>query len=150
MGKKLAKKLDKVFVDLDAEIEREQGKTISEIFEREGEEAFRQLERDKVLSIKSDQNLVVSTGGGTPCFFDNMSVLNKVGRTVYLKLSSEQTLSRVRDGIKQRPLLADKSERELLEFIKTSVERRAEFYEQSDLIIDAFSLTNSRLVDLLI
>ena len=87
LGKALADRTGLSFIDLDLFIEGRYRKTIRQIFEAEGEEAFREIERKALHEVAEFEDIILSTGGGTPCFFDNMTYMNSVGTTVYLKAS---------------------------------------------------------------
>ena len=89
LGKALADRTGLSFIDLDLFIEGRYRKTIRQIFEAEGEEAFREIERKALHEVAEFEDIILSTGGGTPCFFDNMTYMNRVGTTVYLKASPE-------------------------------------------------------------
>src|SRR5688500_7926474 len=86
VGKKLAQKMTLDFIDLDAYIEKQRQKTISYFFENFGEEKFREIERDALAELLEKDNVVISTGGGTPCFFDNMEKIKKNGISVYIEM----------------------------------------------------------------
>ena len=95
LGKALADRTGLSFIDLDLFIEGRYRKTIRQIFEAEGEEAFREIERRALHEVAEFEDIVLSTGGGTPCFFDNMTYMNRVGTTVYLKASPEALTERI-------------------------------------------------------
>lgn len=135
LGKKLAKKLGYEFLDTDREIELIQGKTIAEMFEQEGESYFRQAEREMLIGLKSKQNCVIATGGGLPCFGNNMGILNDLGHTIYLQLSPYELTKRILNSKTVRPLAQHKSEDELLSFIKDLLKHREVFYTQAKMKI---------------
>ena len=120
-GKKLAKLLDYSFIDLDNYIEEEQGKSIPAIFSEQGEEAFRLIEKDALNTLRVKENIVISCGGGTPCFHNNISVMNQAGTTVYIKLSPEMLQSRLLVAKEKRPLIENKNAEELLSFYTKTV-----------------------------
>ena len=95
-GKKLAKKLGYSFLDLDKEIEKQQKNTIAQIFESKGEDYFRKLEHQFLTDFNLNKNTVVSCGGGTPCFYNNMEMMNKIGYTVYIQMTTEALFSRLK------------------------------------------------------
>jgi shikimate kinase len=127
-GKKLAARIGYDFIDLDDLIEEQYNKTIPEIFESEGENKFRELEHNYLKGLMEKDNVVISLGGGTPCFYNNMELMNSNGVTIYLKMSAEMLASRLKDSKKARPLLKDKSAEELKDFITESLEKREPFY----------------------
>jgi shikimate kinase len=140
-GKLLAQALHYEFTDLDHFIEKDQQARISELFEKSGEEGFRALEKRAIESTTHLTKHVIATGGGAPCFFDNMEVMNEHGTTIYLKLEPEALVKRLLPGMNHRPLIAGKSEQELLAFIESKLSERALFYEKSKLIVDCNGLT---------
>lgn len=142
MGKALAKTMDLTFIDLDDFIVNRQHKTVSEIFEEVGEDGFRQIERKALIEVAAYENVVISLGGGTPCFFDNMDVVNKAGKSVYLRPSEEVLLQRLIKGKSKRPLLAQKSDDEILQVIREQLAWREPFYLRASLVFEASHLEN--------
>lgn len=132
MGIKLAENLGLTFVDMDHHIEEKYHKTVSQIFEESGQDAFRKMEQNCLHEVAEFENCVIATGGGAPCFFDNMTFMNAHGLTVYLNLSSEQLAARLemsRAG--KRPLIANKQGDELRQFIAEGLSAREVFYKQA-------------------
>ena len=117
-GKKLASLMGWTFVDLDKNIEEFAGKSIPEIFEQDGESSFRQIEAKILRSLDSLKHTVISTGGGTPCYDDNMEFMLGTGLTLYLKLTPGQLKSRLSKSKGERPLIKDLGSGELLSFIE--------------------------------
>lgn len=142
MGKALAKTMDLTFIDLDDFIVNRQHKTVSEIFEEVGEDGFRQIERKALIEVAAYENVVISLGGGTPCFFDNMDVVNKAGKSVYLRPSEEVLLQRLIKGKSKRPLLAQKSDDEILQVIREQLAWREPYYLRASLVFEASHLEN--------
>ena len=136
IGKRLAKSLGWDVIDMDSRIENRYRKTIPDIFASEGEESFRKKERFILEELSSLENVVVSTGGGAPCFFDNIDVMNSSGLCVYIRMTPEALAARLRNAKSNRPLLKDKTEEELTNFIKEQLEKRRAFYEQARYVID--------------
>ncbi len=137
MGKLLAKTSNLHFIDLDAYIENKYRKTIAQIFEEEGEAAFREKERACLHEVADFEDVVISTGGGAPCFFDNMEFMNSRGETIYLKLQPEhlaQRLSSPKANV--RPLVKNKTGDELLQYITHLLSIREPFYLQSQRIVE--------------
>jgi len=143
VGKQLAKKLNLQFVDMDLFIENRYHKSISAIFEEKGEDGFREIERKALHEIIDFENIVISTGGGLPCFFDNMDVMNQAGTTIYLKVSVEELMNRLRNGKQKRPLIKDKNSEEIKDFIAVNLEKREEFYNQATFILESDDLFSS-------
>ena len=136
LGKKLAKKLNKRFIDLDEEIVKSIGMSIPEYFEQYGEIEFRKLE-SKLLKEQTDGNTVVSTGGGSPCYFDNMDWIRNNGIALYLELTPKALHSRLQQSnIGSRPALGGLQGDALLEFIETKLQERAPYYLQAHIHID--------------
>lgn len=126
-GKELAAKLNYQFLDTDKELEDLVGMSVNEIFKRKGEIYFRRLERQLIEKI-AVQKTVIATGGGMPCFFDNMDYLNRIGVTVYLRYSAEQLFERLKEDGGSRPLLNNKSSDELFDYIESLLNEREKFY----------------------
>ena len=136
IGKALAKELNRTFYDLDWYIEERFHKKIPQIFAEEGEAHFRELERRMLHEVAEFENIVLSCGGGTPCFFDNISYMNAVAETYYLKASPETLCCHVAMSRGERPLLKGKSPEELQSYIKEQVGLRSVYYEQAHHIVD--------------
>lgn len=138
-AKQLANRLNCAVIDLDAEIVKKVGKSIAEYFVEFGEAAFRKLESDTLKTYSYPETCVVATGGGLPCFFDNMDWMNAKGQTVYLQMTPPQLVSRLGNREK-RPLLKGMDDEQLLTFIELKLAERNPFYTQSKVILDAFNL----------
>jgi shikimate kinase len=136
-GRKLAKKLGVEFMDLDGEIETQEKQSISNIFKNHGEEYFRREEANALRSIPKQLRAVIALGGGTPCFHDNMSYINELGTSVYLRRSGSRLLGRLRQSKQERPLVASLSDDELKTFITKSLLQRNLYYEKATVIFDA-------------
>jgi len=141
VGKRLANKMGWPFVDLDHQIEEFSGNTIAEIFEAKGEAAFRELEKQTLHNTFNLQHAVISTGGGAPCFFDNMDQMNLNGKTVYIELPAKVLVDRLKGAKNQRPLIKDKSDEELLIFVTEGLEKRAPFYLKAKFKVDGVNLS---------
>lgn len=137
IGKLLAARLGYSFVDMDTHIEEKQFKTVSQIFAELGEAEFRLLEQKCLHEVAEFKNVVISTGGGAPCFFDNMEYMNAHGLTIYLKLTPTELVVRLEAShANKRPLLAGRKGDELRQFIADGLAKREPFYSQA-----AFSLS---------
>ncbi len=136
VGKVLAKELGVMFYDLDWYIESRMRKTVKQIFEEIGEEGFRKIERNMLHEVAEFENVVVSCGGGTPCFFDNMDYMNQLGETIYLKASPETLHTHLKMGKGVRPLLLNKTPEEVEIFIREQLKLREPFYNKAKHIID--------------
>lgn len=146
IGRKIADLLGIGFVDLDKYIEERYFKSVPAIFAEEGEQAFREKERISLLEVAEFENIVVGTGGGAPCFYDNMEVMNSNGVTVYIAPDPEVLAKRLIKSKTERPLIAGKSESELIAFINDALQKRAPFYEKSQIIIRGENNLNPRMV----
>jgi shikimate kinase len=136
IGQKLAAILGYTFLDLDTVIEDKEGVSIAQLFDNKGETYFRKIESDCLKSLASLDNVVIATGGGAPCFQDNMTWMNANGTTVYLKTHIPLLAKRLKNQIDHRPLLRGKSYRELVAFIKTRVrEREAHYYKYAHITV---------------
>lgn len=142
LGRSLAEVMGLEFIDLDHFIEARQHKSVKEIFAEVGEEGFRKIERASLEEVAQYENVVISLGGGTPCFFDNMELVNRSGVSVYLKPSEEVLLMRLIKGKHKRPLLADKSDDQILQFIREQLAWREPYYLKASLVFEASHLEN--------
>ncbi|MCH5305109.1 MAG: shikimate kinase [Rikenella sp.] len=150
LGRPLAGKLGCRFVDLDRCIEEGEGRTIGEIFAAQGEAHFRTLEHTYLQQvIAGNEDAVVATGGGTPCFYDNMALMNASGITVYLKFAPGRLAERLRTARTQRPLVAGKSPEELLAYIEATLAEREAYYGQANVVVADPSRDVRRLIDIL-
>lgn len=131
IGKKLAAKLKMKFIDLDNLIEIQQKKTINKIFYSEGEEAFREYEKNALYSLKNEKNVVVATGGGTPCFYDNIHWMNKMGETIFFDIPVNYLIDRISASKKVRPLISGLTGDKLINYVNNSLRKRLPFYEKS-------------------
>ena len=142
IGKALSKELGIIFYDLDWYIESRMRKTVSEIFAERGEEGFRQIEYNMLHEVAEFEDVIISCGGGTPCFFDNMDYLNQQGQVVYLKAEPEVLYKHLQMAKVERPLLKGKSKEELLKFIKEQLEKRESFYTKARYTLDVSLMDN--------
>jgi shikimate kinase len=136
VGRGLAKLLKMNFIDLDTYIESRNFKTIPEIFAQEGEGAFRKAEQKALHEVSGFENVIVATGGGAPCFFDNMEVIKKAGKSLYLNGSPRLLAERLLHSKTERPLIKGKSEAELIAFIDETLNKRSQWYKQADVVLD--------------
>lgn len=136
VGKALSKETGMMFYDLDWYIESRMHKTVSQIFAEKGEEAFRQLEYNMLHEVAEFEDVIISCGGGTPCFFDNIDYLNGQGDVCYLKATPEVLYKHLLMGKVERPLIKGKSPEELINFITEQVGKREEFYTKARYTLD--------------
>ena len=146
VGKALARTLKLPFYDLDWYIEGRMRKTVAQLFAERGEEGFRQVERNMLHEVAEFEDVVISCGGGTPCFFDNMEYLNAQGETIYLKGTPEILFQHLLMAKGKRPLLEGKSPDEIKEYIKSSLETREPFYSKAKHIYNIELLGNGEKI----
>ena len=144
-GMKLAGLLGWPFTDLDRIIEERTGITIPEIFSIHGETWFRETESEVLRNLQTRTNTVISTGGGTPCYKDNMDFMLETGLTIYLKLTPGQLKSRLSSTNGKRPLLKDLSGEDMLSFIENKLALREKWYSRAELTFNGFD-TDLRLI----
>lgn len=145
IGKKLANYLKYEFIDLDKLIESKAGMSIVNYFEMHGEAAFRELEREILQKTEFPEHVIIATGGGAPCFGDNMEWMNKNGLVAYLSLSPKALASRLEHSKTDRPLIRHLKGDELVDFISNKLQDREVFYNQAKYVVSASDLTAERL-----
>ncbi len=146
-GRALARRLGLRFIDLDFYISQRFHKSISEIFESEGEEAFRRKETAMLRETGEFDDVVIACGGGTPCFAGNMEYMNSRGLTVCLAAKPERICSRMMLAPDKRPLAKGKTPTELLEYIDATLAARSQYYEMAQICIESTHLENKREID---
>lgn len=134
-GKRLAEHLEWPFMDLDAEIVREDGRSIADIFETSGEAFFRALETEILKKTAALPAVIVATGGGAPCFFNNIDWMNANGRTILIETPVEELVQRIQRQPEKRPLLAGLSENDLTLKIQQMLTARAGCYNQANVVV---------------
>ena len=150
IGKKLANNLNLPFIDLDKVFENNQATTIRLYMYKYGEDAFRKIEKEILEKvINENENAVISTGGGTPCFFNNMQLMNSRGITVYLEVDIPTLVNRLMHSKIDRPLVWGKTKADLTEYAKNLLEKRNEFYSQAKYKVNGKNLTVNNLVTLI-
>lgn len=147
LGRKLARRLSYDFIDLDEYIENQENRTIDTIFSDQGESHFRILESKAIKQI-NQENLVISCGGGTPCFHDNMEFMNQNGTTIYLDVQPQILASRLINSKNQRPLLANLNESEIANKLSILKAQREAFYNKANLKIINVSYGSKQISDL--
>lgn len=128
LGKLFARDEKLEFIDLDEYIEKREGKSITEIFTDKGESGFREIERTALHEAGEKEDCVISCGGGTPCFFDNMEFMNSCGETILLETSEDILLNRLLKYGAQRPLVAGKNREEVLGIMRKQLAERSKYY----------------------
>lgn len=135
LGRQLSEKLGLSFIDLDKYIEERNYKTIPQLFSEFGEKTFRIIERKALEEVSEFNDVVVATGGGTPCFYDNMELMNDTGITIFIDLETSILAQRLLKSKTERPLLKGKSRKELIEFMELTLQNRLLYYNQAKIRI---------------
>lgn len=131
LGKKLARALNYQFVDLDKLIEKDQGMEISAIFSQRGEAYFREVESRILKETSTQKGIVLASGGGTPCFFDNMHVIKQMGVSIFLDVPAEDLARRIENhGKDDRPILSGATS--LVDTLQNRITDRLPYYTQAD------------------
>ncbi len=128
IGKALSTETGMMFYDLDWYIENRMRKSISQIFAEKGEEGFRKIEYNMLHEVAEFENVIISCGGGTPCFFDNIDYLNQQGEVIYLKATPEVLYKHLMMARVERPLIKNKTPDELIAYIKEHLKEREQYY----------------------
>ena len=149
VGRQLAKLLKYDFIDLDKAIEEAANKSIKQIFEEDGEAHFREIEKQQLEKTFTYTATVISCGGGTPCFFDNMHLMNEHGITIYLRMNEKELYSRLKNVKHERPLLAGKTHDELLNFISEKLKEREVFYKKAKHFVKGLDVNVGDIVRLI-
>jgi shikimate kinase len=149
LGKQLASRLGYQFIDNDHLIEDQTGMTIAEFFTSHGESKFREVESTVLKSMEQHRDVVVSTGGGAPCYFDNMEVMNQLGTTIYIKVDPKTLAHRLRHSHTERPVLQGKTDDALLQFIIEKLSEREAFYIQAQKTVQSSNLKVDDLLTVL-
>ena len=146
VGREVARRTGIRFADMDKEIEKMHRMTVSEIFANQGERVFRKSERTVLEQLaEEDGDVIVSAGGGTPCQGDNIELMNRTGKTIYLKLSPAKLVSRLKPGQERRPILTGMNKEQMLEFIERALPEREPCYLKASMIIDCDRLSDDSI-----
>lgn len=146
VGHALSQELGLPFYDLDWYIETRMHCTVKQIFDEKGEEGFRKIEHNLLHEVAEFENVIISCGGGTPCFFDNIDYINRQGETVYLKCTTDVLYKHLKMGKSVRPLLLNKTPDEVKTFIEAQLKDRAPFYEKAKHIVDVSLMDNKEKI----
>lgn len=142
LGKKAASLLELNFIDLDDYIQTKEQKSVNAIFDEQGETSFRKIEAKCLEEVlKTTETTLVSLGGGTICFENNLTLIKKSGLLIYLELSPQDLATRLIEEKHQRPLLKNVSESDLKKIIEYKLEQRKKFYHQAHITVNAVNLT---------
>ena len=148
VGKALSKETGMMVYDLDWYIESRMRKTVAQIFAEKGEEGFRKIEHNMLHEVAEFENVIISCGGGTPCFFDNIDYINQQGEGVYLKATPEVLYRHLLMGKVERPLIKNKTPEELIAYITEQVAKREEFYNKARYTLDVSLMDNYEKIQL--
>lgn len=146
VGHALSQELGLPFYDLDWYIETRMHCTVKQIFDEKGEEGFRKIEHSLLHEVAEFENVIISCGGGTPCFFDNIDYINRQGETVYLKCTTDVLYKHLKMGKTVRPLLLNKTPDEVKTFIEAQLKQREPFYEKAKHIVDVSLMDNKEKI----
>ena len=149
VGRRLAMALEWPFIDLDEQIVASAGQSIVDIFANSGEQTFRKLEQTALHQTSHFEKAIISTGGGAPCFFDNISWMNQQGITIYLNADPSLLASRLAPQRMHRPLIKDLDDHQLITFIEQKLAERNVFYTQAKYLL-SFDQNDTRLIDQII
>lgn len=150
-GKLLSAKLQLPFSDLDTVIVEKEKKTVSEIFSEKGEEYFRYQEKEVLEEIvKEQESFILSCGGGTPCFFNNIEFMKKNGKVVWLNTSIDVLQKRLLRERMSRPLIREIGDAELKRYIIRKLSERKMYYEQADIMVNEENITLEQLIVMLL
>ena len=136
-GRSLAQQLGMRFVDADDYLVERAGKSVGELFAERGEEGFRKWERECLFELCQMNDVIIATGGGMPCFFDNMELMRRFGLTIYLETSVDVLYQRLKGTEGRRPLLQGKTPEQLRSYIADTLRLRRPFYEKASCKIDS-------------
>lgn len=152
LGRKIAKIAGYSFVDMDSKIEEREGATVADIFHYEGEEYFRRAERSLMEElVQSDENMVISTGGGAPVWRDNVEFMNSHGATFYLRRSARQIASRLSPhGRQKRPKLRGLNDEELVTFMTANMAEREPFYTKATYCIECEERSDAEIIEVIL
>lgn len=134
-AKRIAKRLGWEMVDTDALFEEKYKISVDDFFQKYDEQLYRKLESEILKNTELLENTVISTGGGTACFFDNMDWMNQHGLTVFMRISPESAVDRVLHSRHKRPLTRGKTEEELMEYVSWHYAQRLPFYERAKITV---------------
>ena len=146
VGHALSQELGLPFYDLDWYIETRMHRTVKQIFDEKGEEGFRKIEHNLLHEVAEFEDVIISCGGGTPCFFDNIDYINRQGETVYLKCTTDVLYKHLKMGKTVRPLLLNKTPDEVKTFIEAQLKQREPFYAKAKHIVDVSSMDNKERI----
>ena len=149
LGRLLSEHMGVQFVDMDDYIEERNCKTVPQLFADHGEDGFRERERKALEELAEFTDVIVATGGGAPCFFDNIDLMNKTGKTIFLNIDPAILADRLMNSKTERPLIKGKSREELVAFIDETLRKRKQFYSQAQFEITEPDLSLGRIQEMI-
>ena len=149
MARKLARKINYEFIDTDKYIEHKYRTSVENIIDSSGIDVFRELEHIALKEIIKNNNSVVATGGGMPCFFNNMDLINQNGYSIYICFPCDIIFYRLKNAKTIRPLIKDKNDEQLMDFIQETLKEREVFYNKADFIFSDRSVRTEKLLDII-
>ncbi len=149
LGRRLADKLNYTFFDTDSVLEEQAGMKVPEIFSKLGEEAFRDMERKVLKETALIDDVIIATGGGMPCHFDNMDFMLTHGKTIYIRMDPESLADRIENSHKKRPLVDHLKGDALIKTIKEKLALREPYYMNADVIVKGESLKPKHVISLI-
>lgn len=148
LGEELSKILNIEYVDLDELIEQREGRSIPEIFEKSGQDYFRRKETETLeFIISKEGNLILSTGGGAPCFNNNMVLMNEAGKTIFIDVSVEELFKRLKAGRQNRPLVQGLSDDALIEKLTQMYKERTPFYKSAHYHLKGDNISSEQIIN---
>ena len=130
-------------LDTDKMLEEKYRISIFDIFEKYGEEVFRNLEYNTLIEALQQEDVVIATGGGAPCFFDAMKLINENAFSIYIEMSPKSLVQRLLHAKKARPLTKNKTEAELFTYVTEQLTLREPFYKQAHLTVKGENLKST-------
>ena len=149
LGRLLASTLNLSFIDLDTFLEEKYFRRIPQIFAEEGESGFRKKEQNVLHEVSAFNDVIVATGGGAPCFFDNMEVMNNTGSCIFLDVDTASLVNRLIHAKTERPIIKGKLPEDLHHFIEEMMLKRRPFYEKAQYIIKGNEIKPEQVLELL-
>ena len=146
IGRKLAAPIGFDFIDADHYIEQKSGLSVAQIFEQQGEVAFRKIEHNALLELLQRDYVVISTGGGMPCYNNNIDLMLANGKVIYLKTSPQALTKRLMRSRTERPLIKDRSEAELRQYIEERLTEREPVYNRAHISIQTENITTEEIL----
>ena len=145
IGKKLAQRMNMEFIDLDHAIEKREQKSVPQL----GDTEFRKLEWEVLKEIVKKDNIIVSTGGGAPCHCNNMNLMEKYGDVMYIHLDNDTLVSRLKHATKDRPIVLNKNDEELREYVKDMRNRCEHHYTRAKYTVEGKDITVDKILEVL-